>query len=113
MSNRAFYFVIAMVVMPIILWGAWFNASEHSKDRIKSLFDSTIERACFESIKGRLNDPETAYLIKDESLRNANLLDRPDVYGERTIKIDIRAKNAFGAYVVQRFECTAVGKEIK
>ncbi|EOB9552176.1 hypothetical protein ACIX9V_000037 [Vibrio vulnificus] len=113
MSNRAFFVVIAMVVMPIILSVMWLDVPEHRKDRIKSLFDSTIERACFESIRDRLNDPETAYLIRDNDLRNENLNRRPDVYGERKIKIDIRAKNAFGAYIVQRFQCTAVGKEIK
>ncbi|MGL0958492.1 hypothetical protein ACSTD9_03355 [Vibrio vulnificus] len=113
MSNRSFFVVIAMVVITVLSFGAWFNASEYRKDRIKSLFDSTIERACFESIRERLNDPETAYLIRDNALRDENLNRRPDVYGERKIKIDIRAKNAFGAYIVQRFQCTAVGKEIK
>lgn len=104
--NSKVYALIAVALI-VMFSGAWISAPEYKKDSIRGVFDSSSERACFNEVKKRLNDPETAYLIKNQYLRDSNKKSRPNVYNEKKVQIEVRAKNGFGAYIQERFECVS------
>ncbi len=104
--------LLSLLVVFITTVGFWFFASEYQKDKVAALFDSSLERQCFEYHRSELKDPETAYLVNNGALRDLNLLKEENNRGEKLIAAEVRAKNSYGAYGIMRIECVASSEKI-
>jgi hypothetical protein len=84
----------------------------HIKDKLVAIpMYFTLERQCFREYEDRLKDPWSAYVTGSELLKRSTDRNNPDYYEpilskyEKAIQVSVQAKNGFGAYDEQSFDC--------
>jgi len=111
--------IATVCVLAVLVGGFFVVAPAYQKDKVIAVFTSgTNARMCFNSYKDELKDPDTAYLtgsrkLTKEQVRKYGADDMDPVYDEydSILKIEVRAKNGFGAYRKIQRTCPLVDGE--
>ncbi|ASP47130.1 hypothetical protein [Cognaticolwellia beringensis] len=106
---------ILMLLIFFVL-GFWLFVPPYQKDKIIGVFTAgQSDRKCFNFHKQYYKDPETAYFVDSYVWSKENELSTgtkyPDPAFEKydtLIRVEVQAKNGFGAYIKEFIECPLI-----
>lgn len=93
----------------------WLIGPNYQKDKIVGIFTAlNTDRKCFNFYKEYFKDPETAYFVdsyiwsKEDALKYSRKLDKVFEKYDSVVRVEVQAKNGFGAYGQLYIECPLV-----
>ena len=107
--------MIVAIVLALVGVGFWMFAPNYLKDKVVGF--STIgknDRKCFNYHKEYFKDPETAYFVdsyiwsKEDELKYSKKTDKVFEKYDSVVRVEVQAKNGFGAYGKTYVECPLV-----
>lgn len=109
-------FLLSVVAVSFGAGAFWLFAPAHIKDKAYGVLTfATPERMCFREHLDYFSDPDTAYLAdsyiwtKEDEIRNGSYDMAPFKNTDQIIKVEVRAKNKFGAYAETYVTCAMFG----
>jgi len=112
--------LISLAVIAVVGASVLF-APPHIKDKVaRVVYASQPERQCYAEYESSLKDPDSAYLVDSRVLKRSELPEdsvKGGIYPvlleyPEAMEITIAAKNSFGAYSRDKFQCPIIDGEI-
>ncbi len=107
--------IVALFVFVLACSAFWTVGPNYQKDKIIGIFTaSNSDRQCFNFYKEHFKDPETAYFVdsyvwsKESELEYSKNPDKVFEKYDAVVRVDVQAKNGFGAYGKLYIECPLV-----
>lgn len=107
--------IIVLVVFVIAGGTFWVIGPNYQKDKIVGIFTAAnSDRKCFNFYKEYFKDPETAYFVdsyiwsKESELKYSNKPNKVFDKYDAVVRVEVQAKNGFGAYGKLYIECPLV-----